>query len=332
MRQSPLFWQKQQTGWQSLLLSPLAWGVKLIAAGKERQRSFKAPVPVLCCGNITTGGTGKTTVVIDLAVRLKNKNITPHILLRGYGGKLKGPVQVDLTRHTAEDVGDEALLLAAVSPTWIGGNRALSARAAVARGAQCLIMDDGFQNFTLHKDFSLLIIDGAAGLGNGQVLPAGPLRESPQRALSRASAIMIIGEDKTGFLSRYAGSFPPEKIIQAGLQTCFADSNALRDKNCIAFAGIGRPGKFFDSLAKAGITLVKTISFADHHFYKTSELECLQVLASEHQAQLVTTPKDYARLPEFFRSVVSVTDVELVWQDDAVPEKILHTLMPETGL
>ncbi|WP_408735850.1 tetraacyldisaccharide 4'-kinase [Acetobacter cerevisiae] len=320
----PRFWSDPQARVFPWLLSPLSALVATCAVKRQKKPGWKAPVPVLCCGNLTTGGTGKTTVVLDLVARLKKRKIAVHALTRGYGGRIKTATQVDLARHFARDVGDEALLLAQECPTWVGGDRAASAQAAVAAGATCLIMDDGFQNPGLHKDVSLLVVDGVVGLGNGHVLPAGPLRESPAGAFARASAVLLIGPDNTGFLERYAGALPD--VMRADLQT-EAEMQGLKGARCIAFAGLGRPSKFFDGLRQAGVKPVQCLAFPDHYFYKDRDMTHLATLARQANAQLVTTPKDTVRFPPAFRKQLKTIDVGLVWQNEAAPEALLDQLL-----
>ncbi|WP_373270325.1 tetraacyldisaccharide 4'-kinase [Acetobacter malorum] len=322
--QPPRFWSDPQAKVFPWLLSPLAALVAACAEKRQKKAGWKAPVPVLCCGNLTTGGTGKTTVVLDLVARLKKRKIAVHALTRGYGGRIKTATQVDLARHSARDVGDEALLLAQQCPTWVGGDRAESARAAVAAGATCLIMDDGFQNPGLHKDISLLVVDGVVGLGNGHVLPAGPLRESPAAALARASAILLIGPDQTGFLAQYGGMVPD--VVRADLQTA-PEVQALKEARCIAFAGLGRPSKFFDGLRQAGVNPVRCLAFPDHYFYKDRDMTHLATLARQADAQLVTTPKDTVRFPPVFRKQLTTVGVGLLWQSEAAPEALLDQLL-----
>lgn len=320
----PLFWTNPQARCLPGLLWPASALVAACAAARQKKPGWKAPVPVLCCGNISVGGTGKTTVVLDIVARLQKRGVAVHALTRGYGGRIKTTTQVDAARHTAQDVGDEALLLAQCCPTWVGGDRAASARAAVAAGAACLIMDDGFQNPGLHKDMSLLVVDGVAGLGNGHVLPAGPLRERPENALRRASAVLLIGEDETGVLERYAPVLPP--VLQARLQTG-QDVQALRGTRCIAFAGLGRPSKFFEGLREAGVSPVQCLAFPDHYFYTDQDMTHLVSLAREADAQLVTTPKDTVRFPAAFRKQLRTVGVGLLWQDPAAPEALLDRLL-----
>ncbi|ANA13684.1 tetraacyldisaccharide 4'-kinase [Acetobacter oryzifermentans] len=321
---APAFWSQPSAKIRPLLLSPFAGIVAAITARKQHQQGWTAPVPVLCCGNISVGGAGKTTVVLDLAARLLRRGKKPHILTRGYGGRLRTTTQVNPAQHTAQDVGDEPLLLAQLCPVWVGADRAASARMAVAHGADCLLMDDGFQNPSLYKNLSLLVVDGGVGLGNGYVLPAGPLREQPAQAFARAQATVLIEPDKTGFLARFGHVAP--HVMQAELQQS-DNVSALQGQRCVAFAGLGRPEKFFEGLKNCNITLAQTVAFPDHYFYKQKDLKRLADMAVSLQACLVTTPKDAVRLPEYFRQKVLIVGVDLVWQNPAAPEDLLNQFL-----
>ncbi|HVZ06970.1 tetraacyldisaccharide 4'-kinase [Rhodopila sp.] len=319
MTRAPAFWSRDTA--LSRLLAPLSAVGTALTARRVARPGWRAPVPVICCGNATVGGAGKTTLVLDLAQRLRRRGLDVHILLRGYGGGARGPRRVQPTDNAAM-VGDEALLLAAVAPTWTGADRAASARAAVAAGAQVLLMDDGLQNPTLAKSVSLLVIDGASGFGNGRVLPAGPLREPVAAAAARSHAAILIGPDATGALARLPPSLP---VLRASLVQDRAIAG-LAGRRVLAFAGIARPEKFFAPLRAAGAILVEARPFPDHHPFAAAELDALTRDADRQDARLVTTPKDAVRLPSAFRSRVTVIGVGLAWDDAAAIEAILGRL------
>lgn len=320
----PAFWANPQARLLPALLAPLAWGVAGLARRRARQTGWHAPVPVLCCGNITVGGTGKTTVVIDLVQRLVARGRRPHVLTRGYGGQVPDGTRVDPSRHTARDVGDEPLLLAQHCPVWVGGDRALTARCAIKAGADCLVMDDGLQNPSLAKTCALVAVDGVVGLGNGHVLPAGPLREPAMDALSRADALLMIGPDCTGLARK--STLPSLPVLYAGLEQVDVPAH-VRHGRYVAFAGIGRPEKFFDGLRATGLTLAQTLPFPDHYAYNSRDIKRLQDAATHLDAQLVTTPKDAMRLPTDFRQNVVEVGVRLVWQDPKAPERLLDMFL-----
>jgi tetraacyldisaccharide 4'-kinase len=317
MIHAPAFWTRD--GWLAHTLAPLSGIGAAITAHRMAQTGWRAPVPVICCGNATVGGAGKTTLALDLACRLTTRGIAVHVLLRGYGGATRGPRRVQ-PDDTAAITGDEALLLAAVAPTWTGADRAASAQAAVAAGAQVLLMDDGLQNPSLAKTVSLLVVDGVAGFGNGRVLPAGPLREPVAAAAARCRAAVLIGPDVSGV----AAALPPGlPVLRAELEQD-AGIAQLRGRRVLAFAGIAFPEKFFAGLERAGVIVAGRMAFADHHAFTEPELAGLVRKAREVDAVLVTTPKDAVRLPA--GADVCVVGVHLVWEAMAAVESLLDSL------
>ena len=313
----PAFWQRD--GLVPLLLSPLSHIVAGTTRRRVRQPGAKMSVPVLCCGNASVGGAGKTTVVLDLVRRLRRRGITVHCLTRGYGGRVRDVLRVDLARHSAAAVGDEPLLLAAEAPTWIGADRVASGRAAVAAGAKFLLMDDGLQNPGLSKTASLLIIDGAVGFGNGRVMPAGPLREPAGEAALRCRAAVLIGADQAG-AGTAVGDLP---VLNAWLEP----DRALGGERVFAFCGIGRPGKFFETVAAAGAVLAGSARFADHHPYTMRDLEAVLAAADRLNAQPLTTAKDAVRIAEALRPQIGVLGVRLMWRDESAVERMLDEVI-----
>lgn len=314
---SPDFWQRD--GVLPLLLSPLSSLAAATTRRRLRQPAFTASVPVLCCGNASVGGAGKTIVVLDLVRRLNRRGIAVHCLTRGYGGRVRGVVRVDPAHHSAATVGDEPLLLAAAAPTWVGADRAASARAAVAAGAELLLMDDGLQNPGLAKTASLLVVDGTVGFGNGRVMPAGPLREPAGEAASRCRAGVLIGADQARARAAMGGL----PVMEAWL----VPDRALDGERVFAFCGIGRPGKFFETVAAAGAVLAGSMQFADHHPYAMRELESVFAAAARLRAQPLTTAKDAVRLPASLRPQVDVLGVRLSWRDETAVEQILDEVI-----
>jgi tetraacyldisaccharide 4'-kinase len=320
MPRAPSFWL--HNGVMARGLSPLSAVGAALTARRVARPGWQAPVPVICCGNVTVGGAGKTTLVLDLARRLVGRGRSVHVLLRGYGGSARG------VHRVAEDdpaalVGDEALLLAAVAPTWTGADRAASARAAIEAGADVLLMDDGLQNPTLTKSFSILVVDGATGFGNGRVLPAGPLREPVAAAAARCRVSVLIGSDITGALSRLPPDLP---VLRADL---VQDSSigVLAGQRILAFAGIAIPEKFFAPLRRAGAEVAASRAFPDHHPYMARDLEALQLQAEALRARLVTTPKDAVRLPPAFRARVTVIGVALAWENPDRLDRLLDAAL-----
>lgn len=314
----PDFWSYR--GLAAMVLSPLGALVGHVGPlWRARTPPTTVDVPVICVGNLTVGGAGKTPLVISLARALQGLGRTPHILSRGYGGRLKGPLLVDPALHEAGDVGDEPLLLARIAPTWVGKDRGRSARAAIEEGADILLMDDGFQNPGLAKTISILAIDGGYGFGNGLVMPAGPMRESLADGLARADAAVIIGDDITGIRDAIAGRCP---IFDARIVPL--PDEGITGRPVIAFAGIGRPEKFYASLQALGCALIETRNFADHHPYTPDEIMRLCDLAHALDATLVTTEKDLVRLPLEARKMVQALRIALEWSDPATPGHLLR--------
>ena len=319
---APEFWSRR--GPVSTLLLPLSLAMRAGAARRLRSGArARLPVPVICCGNATAGGAGKTPLAIALAERLAPGRRV-HLLARGHGGRLAGPLRVDPERHSAAAVGDEPLLLARVAPTWIGRARGLTAGSAIAAGAELLILDDGYQDPSLAHDLALLVIDGAVGWSNERMLPAGPLREPAEAALARASAVVLIGEDRAHIADRIPARTP---LLQARLEPNRQVAALLTGQRVIAFAGIGRPAKFFESLEALGAKLVGTRSFADHHRYRPRDLAGLQRAAARNDASLVTTEKDWVRLSAAERAQVIALPVRLVFEDAAAVAALLKTVL-----
>ncbi|HUA76813.1 MAG TPA: tetraacyldisaccharide 4'-kinase [Acetobacteraceae bacterium] len=326
MLRPPRFWSSGSTVLPTLLCPLAALSARLTAARIARP-GFAVPVPVICCGNATLGGAGKTTLALDLAHRLRAAGIAVHILARGYGGRARGPLLVR-PEHDAALIGDEALLLAQVAPTWIGADRAATARSAFAAGATALVMDDGLQNPTLKKTLSFIVIDGGGGFGNGRVFPAGPLREPIAAAAARAAAAILIGPDHHGTRALLPSALP---VLAARLVPGL-EAAALAGRRVLAFAGIGRPEKFFATLEEAGAVLVARHAFPDHHSYREAELSRLLVGAARLNAMPVTTAKDHVRLPLPLRGRIALLTVTLAWDDPTALNALLSPLFPGVAL
>jgi tetraacyldisaccharide 4'-kinase len=325
---APDFWRTGRGPWP-IVLQPVGalWNIVSLAR-RAGMRHQKTSVPVICVGNLTAGGSGKTPVALALAARLGRRGVRCHFLIRGYGGSLTGPLKVDAARHAASEVGDEALLLAAAAATWIGADRAASAKAAVDDGAEALIMDDGFQNPGLAKDLSVIVIDRAYGFGNGRVIPAGPLREFAVDGFARAHAVIALdggdgGEAKGWRPLVEAANLP---ILEAALEPD-PDAERLSGQRLLAFAGIGRPQKFFASLDHLGCEVVERRAFADHHAYSDDDIMRLVEDAAALQAKPVTTAKDFARLPAEARPMVEVLGVGVEFLDAGAPDRLLDPIL-----
>ena len=301
---TPAFWY-QPSGLMAHLLTPVSWLYQLGHTINQILQSapYRANIPVICIGNALAGGSGKTPTVIALVQLLKRQNIatTPFILTRGYGGTIKTATHVN-AKHTAQDVGDEALLLARNAPTIIAADRSEGAKLAEKSGADLIIMDDGLQNNSLHKTLSFLVVERRIDFGNGKTIPAGPLREPLRKILPKVQSVICIGRP-----------FQSDKpVFEAAITpTATLDLN----KKYIAFAGLGRPEKFKDTLENLNINLVGWHAFADHHAYTLQDIETLKQEAAKNNATLITTEKDHVRLPADFVEPVETLAIEMTFQD-----------------
>ena len=313
-------------GQPSVLDRLLAWpllpaSLFYIIGGRLRAlstSSTRTGIPVICIGNLSVGGTGKTPLTMALAARLRSDGQTVHVLTRGYGGALRGPVLVKPDIHVAADVGDEPLLLSRAAPTWVSRRRSLGALAATAAGADVILMDDGFQNPDIEKTVSLLVIDGEVGLGNGLVVPAGPLREPAVAGFARADALVIMGPISLR-TARQIRSFQGP-VFHAELTSSSPTKPGIR---ALAFAGIGRPEKFFESARKAGYDLIITREYPDHHVFNESELEDMRQQAAAQDLVLITTEKDWIRIAESQRRDIRTFPVEAELKEGAAFDSFL---------
>ncbi|KJC44890.1 tetraacyldisaccharide 4'-kinase [Bradyrhizobium sp. LTSP885] len=291
----PAFWHRPSS-WTSQLLRPLAALYGAVAAQRLQRVGVDAGIPVLCVGNYHVGGAGKTPTVLALTKLLRELEERPVVLSRGYGGRLHGPVKVDPDRHTASDVGDEPLMMAATLPVVISRDRAEGVALARSQGASVILMDDGFQNPAVIKDASLIVIDGTGGLGNGRVIPAGPLRAPLRPQLERTDALIVVGEGPAAQKVAAQIAARGKPVLSAHLKPDETSLAALNGKRVLAFAGIGDPTRFFNTLRASGLEVVRGKAFADHHAFTKGEIEDLVAEAARDGLTLVTTEKDLARL------------------------------------
>ena len=290
---APSFWWKPGRG---LLLSPLG-GIYGVAAWLRLQRAGRsAGIPVICLGNLTVGGAGKTPAALLVARLLLAAHRRPFFLSRGYGGRLRGPVLVNPKIHRTADVGDEPLLLARLAPTIVARDRVAGAEAARFRGASVIVMDDGFQNPSLQKDLSILLVDCRRGIGNGWILPAGPLRAPLGAQLARAQALVAVGTGDSAAIVEQAAARRRLPIFHGRIEPDRQTLDALVGRRVLAFAGIADPGKFFATLDEAGIVIAARQEFADHHRYTAAEARDLLKRAEAENLLLLTTEKDHVRL------------------------------------
>ncbi len=302
-----------------LALLPLGWVWAAATARRlKRGAAFDPGVPVICVGNLTLGGSGKTPVVRAIAEVLGARGVAAHILLRGHGGRARGPLRVDLMRHTADEVGDEALMLAASAPVWVARDRAAGARAAVEAGADVVVLDDGHQNPTVTKTLSLIVVDGETRdgewpFGDGSVFPAGPLREPVRTGLERADAvILLLPADLDAPDPRLLAALEGPPILIARLEPLQTPPQGP----LLAFAGIGKPWRFARALEAAGADLVDVAPLPDHAPLTPALMTALTQRAKALGARLVTTEKDATRLPPAWRAEVLVWPVSARFEDE----------------
>ncbi|MEI8321127.1 MAG: tetraacyldisaccharide 4'-kinase [Alphaproteobacteria bacterium] len=326
MWKTPKFWLEKNSllAWilfpLGLLYSVASW-LRCVLV-----KPYKAPCPIICVGNATVGGAGKTPTVLAIAHLLQKNHQKVACLSRGYGGRLKGPVQVNSAHHKAPDTGDEPLLLAQVAPTWVAKDRR---KGALSIGSvDAILMDDGYQNPGLYKDLNLLVIDGPRGFGNGFVFPAGPLRGPLNHTLKQADAVVVIGRPSAEVTKVL------KNVKQPTFQATLEPKESLKkfqNKKFIAFCGLATPDKFFQTLKDHKVKTLKEISFPDHYLFSDPDLETLLTLSQEQKAPLLTTEKDWVRLPDFYRKLVIPFPIVLKWEQEEKFESFLMKKLHEVS-
>ncbi|MFL6688685.1 MAG: tetraacyldisaccharide 4'-kinase [Alphaproteobacteria bacterium] len=320
---TPEFWDRSTAGGKLAvrMLAPVGWAYGAMVAWKAaRARPYRSAAKVICVGNLTAGGTGKTPIAITIAREVIERQLRVRILTRGYGGRMRGPAVVHPRANSASETGDEALMLAVVAPVIISADRAAGAKLAEKKGVDVIVMDDGHQNFSLAKDLSLVIVDSEQQFGNGRVLPAGPLREPITQGLARADALIVVGE------SEFAPANFTKPILRAQLVP--VDVFGLEERRVLAFAGIGHPEKFFRMLRKFGAMVVGTHAFPDHHVYTLPQMARLRDESYTKNAMLITTEKDFVRLAPAQRPGVHYLPVRAAFDDPIAFGGLLDRVMP----
>ena len=318
---TPSFWHAD--GFIPKLLEPLAQLYKCLSFLERSLRSkTKIDIPVLCIGNIVSGGAGKTPIALSIGQKLNVKhNIS--FLTRGYGGIEAGPIKVNPDAHSSYEVGDEALILSEVGSTWVSRNRTAGAIAAKNAGFEIVIMDDGFQHTSLVKTLSFVIIDGPYGFGNGRLIPAGPLREPIYSGLKRADVIVLVGEVNHSLIELLPNNKP---LLRASLVPNEMGIQ-LSNSNVIGFAGIGRPTKFRETLEKMDLNIIDFVPFPDHYRFRESEIRELYEKATEVDAILVTTVKDMKRVPKSVAHLCQPIGITVAWEDDSEIQQLLDSVI-----
>jgi len=323
MLKAPKFWYNQKDTLYSNILYPLS----LVFRFGTRLRNWVSikklsPIPTICIGNIVVGGAGKTPVSMKICKMLTKAGYKPHFISKGYAGTIKESTLVE-TWHSPKSVGDESLLLSEIASTWIGINRIQSANLAKKNGADCLILDDGFQNPSIDKDFSIIVVDGEQEFGNKRVLPAGPLRESIRRGLSRTNIVVVIGKINKTLKMLIPSTIP---VFRAKFEIK-KDNEIFKGKKVTAFAGIAYPSKFFKTLEAQGAKIIKEVSYPDHYIYNENDLLNLAEIANKTKSILVTTKKDFVRIPKTYRPLINTLDGEIIFEkEDIITEQLSNML------
>jgi tetraacyldisaccharide 4'-kinase len=322
--QAPAFWWRRRPSLAAHLLRPTSLIYGAAAGHRMGLPGERAGVPVICIGNFTIGGAGKTPAALAVAALLKAHGQRPFFLSRGYGGSLAGPILVDRHKHRAAEVGDEPLLLARLMPTVVSRDRPAGARLAVEQGATAIVMDDGLQNPSLHKDLAIAVVDGATGVGNGLPLPSGPLRAPLSAQWPRVQAVLIVGGGAPGDEIAREARRQEKSVLRGRLVPDSPVAASLRGARVLAFAGIGRPQKFFDTLRGLGATVVVERPFADHHAYSPSDVAALAAQAQAQDLVLVTTEKDRVRLADVAgMDAVLAVPVSLAFDDESALRRLV---------
>ena len=323
MLKAPKFWYHKGDTIYSNLLFPLAL---LFRLGTKLRNFFSleklSPIPTICIGNIVVGGAGKTPVAMKICKMLIRAGYKPHFISKGYAGIIKKSTLVE-SWHSPISVGDESLLLSEIASTWIGTNRIKSSHLAKNNGADCMIMDDGFQNPSIGKDFSIVVVDGEQEFGNKRVMPSGPLRESIRSGLLRANVVLVIGKISNELKELIPSTIPIFKAIFEIKK----DNEIFKGKNVTAFAGIAYPNKFFKTLEAQGAEIIKEISYPDHHIYDENDLLSLAEIANKTKSILVTTRKDFVRIPKSYRPLINTLDGEIVFEKEEILTELLSNVL-----
>lgn len=318
----PKFW-KQNNNFVSkiiiLILLPLSilyFFVSLIK--KKLQTPNEIGVPIICVGNLVTGGSGKTPVVLFLIKFFKKKKINVHVITRGYGGKLKGPTRVDNSKHSYLEVGDEALMLSKEATVWVSKNRFEGAFAATLSGADLIIFDDGLQNYSVEKDLNIIVVDGGFGFGNNFIMPAGPLRENISSGIKKSQLLILLDDDKNHIEEKVKKDIT---VIKG--KSIIKNYKKIKKRKIVAFAGIGRPEKFLNSLKEKKLTILKFFPFPDHYVYKNSDLNKIINYSKKNGGIPITTLKDKQRISKNLRKEIHFIDLEIKLNEE---KKLNHFL------
>ena len=319
---TPKFWYSQKSI-ISVLLKPLTYiwilGSKLRC---KKPYIFKG-IKIIKVGNVVIGGSGKTPTVIALINKLSNSNMIVHIISKGYKGSIKESTQVNTNIHSYKEVGDEAIILSKIAPTWIGKNRVESIKNAQMKGANIVILDDGIQDSSIKGDLNILVFNGSQGIGNGKIIPAGPLREKLSESIIKCNFSIIIDEDKNNLTSILNKYIP---LVKAEIKIESEYLNNFKNKDVVAFCGIGYPNKFFETLEKIGCNIKYKKSFPDHHQYKNKEIIQLLNDSIKYNSLLITTEKDHIKIPNKYKGRIFYFPIKIIFNNDKIINDKLYSL------
>ncbi len=324
--QSPRFWYSERS-FLSFCMRPFGMIYSALVFLKEFFSSppLTSPIPLICVGNLTVGGTGKTPICLELGKFFLSQNYRVCFLSRGYKGSLKGPLQVNKNYHSAHQVGDEPLLLSALAPTWISKDKREALKVISKKNFDLILMDDGHQNIGLRKSLSIVVVDGERGFGNGLILPAGPLRENKYKGCRKADIFIIMGKARRDLLEFLKGFQAP--IFQGMIESQGISPD--NEQKYYAFCGIGQPQNFFSSLKKQGLTLSGQKAYSDHHSFSKKDWDYLCRESRCKRSRLITTEKDWVRLPKKWRELVSVSRIGVKWKNGEKFESFLKEKIHE---
>jgi len=319
---TPDFW-KNKNSLISILLIPLSyiWQLGNILNTKKKQ---KFNIPIIIIGNVVAGGAGKTPTVISIANKLISSNIKVHIILKGYKSAAKESIQVNTKMHTYKDVGDEAIICSKIAPTWVGKSRIASINNASNNGADLVILDDGLQDSSIESDLNILVFSGFQGIGNGRIIPSGPMREHLSKAVDKSDLAIIIEEDKNNIQELIIKNIP---VVNANLKIADKDLNNFKKKKVMAFCGIGYPEKFYKTLEKIECEIMQTKSYPDHYAYSKQDIEYLLNQSQNINALLVTTEKDYVKIPKEYKNRIYFFPISIEFNDYSIIDKFLLSIM-----
>jgi len=319
---TPKFWYSKNNLY-SILLIPLSYIWILGSFIKNKKTHKFSNIKIIKIGNVVAGGAGKTPTAIAIAKKLINYNYKVHIITKGYKGSLKDSTLVNSKIHSFKEVGDEALILSKFAPTWIGNNRIQSINMAIKNEAEIVILDDGIQDNSIHGNLNFLVFNGSQGIGNGRIIPAGPMRENLFNALKKSNTALIIDEDKYNLNKTISNHIP---VINAKTNVTFQDKNNFKNKNVVAFCGLGYPRKFFQTLEKIGCNILYSEIFPDHHIYTKKTIHNLLNKANSLNSLLITTEKDHVKISKQYKNKIFYFPIEINFLDTKILDNMLSSL------